>query len=445
MTYKLRITPLSDREALINKRLENSQDYGEVIYDFRSVTHTPKVISLPIEIPVYRMGNCRTFSAQQTEIARKKLEKDHFDKGQELASAQQTQHKILVELAGRGSETVTPIITVLKDEGQREKLLITSTGVVVNGNRRLAAMRELCIRNDGSIDERFTHVLVAVLPSDVTLDEIDDLEADFQAKRETKLEYDWISDASLIRRQVSKGRTAIQVAERLRRNKTDVENALLALDEADLYLSEWVKKPGEYDLVKDGQQIFSDLPKAINNKDTNLQNASRAIAWSIYTNRDKVSGRVYRLNATFGKLAPKVLEILDDQLNLPVSDDAGPAEDDFDVDIDTDATVKDYTPIIKALRDDKANEDTIDTLLDACETAIELDKGQKNENAALRTLSRVNSQVISIDISLAGSSTLSAIIKQIGSIRTGLDKIEVAVQARKMGSTSKEKEESKSP
>ena len=436
----LKITPLSHREALIKQRLEVSCEDGEVIYDFRSDILTPKVISLPIDVPVYRMGNCRTFSAQQTEIARKKLAKDYFEKGQELASVQQMQHKILVELSGRGSETVTPIITVLKDEGQREKLLITSTGVVVNGNRRLAAMRELSIRNDGSIDDRFTNALVAVLPSDVTLNEIDDLEADFQAKRETKLEYDWISDASLIRRQANKGRTAKQIAERLRRTKADVENALLALDEADLYLSEWMNKPGEYDLVNEGQQIFGDLPKAINNKDTNLQNASRAIAWSIYTNREKISGRVYRLNATFGKLAPKVLELLNDQLDLPASYADEDDEDDFAVDIETDATVKDYTPIIKALRNDKANEDTIDTLLDACETAIELDKGQKNENAALKTLSQVHSKVIAIDIRLAGSSTLSAIINQIESIRNGLNKIEVDIQARKKGSTSKEEE-----
>ncbi|MBK5932421.1 hypothetical protein C8N32_11562 [Rhodovulum imhoffii] len=437
MTYKITLKPRAEREAMIAKRLEASDEFGETIYDFRSGSFTPKVISLPIDVPVYRMENCRTFSAQQTEIAREGLAKDFFEKGQELTTAQQAQHEILAKLAKQGTESVTPIISVLEKDGQRETILITSTGVVINGNRRLAAMRELKTRKDGAVDERFTNIKCAVLPPDVTRDEIDDIEADLQARPQTKLDYDWIGDARLIRRQVGKGRSTKEVADRLRRSKPDIENVLQALDEADLYLSEWVKKPGEYDLLQDGQQIFGDLPKAIAKKDVNLQNASRAIAWSIYENRDKISGRVYRLNAAFGKLAPKVLEILDERLELPFNDDEDLVDDDdFAIDIDDDGISKDYTPIIDALRDADGNDDRIMTLIDACETAIELDKGEKNEEAALKTLAQVNSKVTGIDISAAGTSTLPAILKQIGSIRKNLDKIETTVKARQQGGAS---------
>ncbi|MGM0583938.1 MAG: hypothetical protein ACQEUZ_04750 [Pseudomonadota bacterium] len=442
MTYKIDLKPRAEREAMIAKRVETSDEFGESIYDFRSGTFTPKVISLPIDVPVYRMENCRTFSAQQTEIAREDLPKDFFEKGQELTTAQQAQHAILARLAKQGSESVTPIISVLEKDGQRETILITSTGVVVNGNRRLAAMRELKSRKDGSVDERFTNVRCTVLPRDVTRDEIDDIEADLQARPQTKLDYDWIGDARLIRRQVGKGRSTKEVADRLRRSKTDIENVLQSIDEADLYLSEWVKKPGEYDLLQDGQQIFGDLPKAIAKKDVNLQNASRAIAWSIYENRDKISGRVYRLNAAFGKLAPKVLEILEERLELPVNEDDDPADDeDFAIDIDDDGGSKDYTPIIEALRDEDADDDRITTLIDVCETAIELDKDQKNEEAALKALAQVNSKVTGIDISAAGSSTLPAILKQIASIRKNLDKIEDAVEKRQSAGASDTKGE----
>lgn len=434
MTYKISLKPRAEREAMIAKRVEASGEFGETIYDYRSGTFTPKVISLPIEVPVYRMENCRTFSAQQTEIARKGLPKEFFEKGQELTSAQQVQHEILARLATVGTDSVTPINSVLQKEGQRETILITSTGVVVNGNRRLAAMRELKTRRDGSVDERFTNIRCAVLPPDVTRDEIDDIEADLQARLPTKLDYDWIGDARLIRRQVGKNRSTKEVADRLRRSKADIENVLQALDEADLYLSEWVKKPGEYDLLQDGQQIFGDLPKAIAKKDANLQNASRAIAWSIYENRDRISGRVYRLNAAFGKLAPQVLEALEDQLELPVDDDDNQVDYyDFAIDIENDGESRDYTPIIEALRDEDTRDEAITTLIEACETAIELDKGQKNEEAALKALAQINSKVTGIDISAAGSPTLPAILKQIGSIRKALDKIEAAIQARQKG------------
>jgi len=431
VTYKISLKSRAKREAMISERAEASDEFGETIYDFRSGTFTPKVISLPIDFPVYRMENCRTFSAQQTEIARGEHPNDFFEKGQEFTTAQQAQHEILATLANQGTESVTPIVSVLEKDGQRETILITSTGVVVNGNRRLAAMRELKTRKDGSVDERFTNIRCAVLPPDVTRDEVDDIEADLQARPQTKLDYDWIGDARLIRRQVGKNRTTKEVADRLRRSKTDIENVLQALDEADLYLSEWIEKPREYELLQDGQQIFGDLPKAIAKKDVNLQNASRAIAWSIYENRDKVSGRVYRLNAGFGKLAPKVLEILEDELELPVDDDDDPADiDDFAIDIDDDGSSKDYTPIIEMLRGEDSKDETVSTLIEACETAIELDKGQKSEEAALKALSQVNSKVAGIDISAAGTSTLPAVLKQIGSIRKGLDKIEAAVQAR---------------
>ena len=442
MSYTVKIKPRSEREAMITKRLGSSDEFGETIFDFRSGSYTPKVVSLPIDLPVYRMENCRTFSAQQTEIARQSRDKDFFEKGQELTTAQQAQHDILAKLAKQGTESVTPIISVLQEDGQREEILITSTGTVVNGNRRLSAMRELLARKDGSVDERFTNIRCAVLPADVTRDEIDDIEADLQARPQTKLDYDWIGDARLIRRQVGKNRSTKQVADRLRRSKVDIENVLQALDEADLYLSEWIEKPGEYDLVGEGQQIFGDIPKAIANKDANLQNASRAIAWSIYENRDKITGRVYRLNPAFGKLAPKVLEILDDQLELPSKEENEiDDDDDFAIDIDGDDSTEDYTSIIEALRDDTAKDETIITLVEACETAIELDKGQKNEDAALKALVQVNSKITSIDVSMAGNKTLPAMLKQIESIRKGVDKIEATIALRQSAKSSDDKNE----
>lgn len=433
MTYVIKITPRSEREAMIENRTAASTEFGETIFDFRSGTYTPKLISLPINVPLYRMENCRTFSAQQTVIAREGLDKEHFALGQELTTAQQSQHEILAKLAKEGPGSVTPIIAVLQKDGQREAILISSSGVVVNGNRRLSALRELVRKSDGSVDERFTNIQCAVLPPDASGDEIDDIEADLQARPQTKLDYDWIGDARLVRRQVDKGRSTKEVADRLRRNKSEIENVLQSLDEADLYLSEWLEKPREYELLQDGQQIFGDLPKSIAKKDTNLQNASRAIAWSIYENRDKIGGRVYRLNAAFGKLAPKVLEILEEQLDLSDNLDVSSSEDDFAIEIDPDDASKDYTAIIEALRDETARDDVIETLIDACETVLELEKGQKNEQAALRALSQINSKITGIDVSYAGAKTLPAMLKQLETIRSGLSRIEAAITARQAG------------
>ncbi len=439
MTYNIKITPLSERETLITKRLANSTDDGETIHDFRSEKLTPKVIALPINIPVYRMGNCRTFSAQQSEIALQELASDFFVKGQELAQTQQIQHSILAKLSKQGTTSVTPIYSLLETEGQRKEILITSSGVVVNGNRRLSALRELYNLKDGAEKEKFSHVLCAVLPSDTTPDEIDDIEADLQARPQSKLDYDWIGDAQLVRRQVSKqGRTSKQVADRLRRSKIDIENVLQALDEADLYLSDWVEKPGRYELVSgDGQQIFGDIPKSIAKKDLELQNASRAIAWSLFENRDRISGRVYNLNPAFGKLAPKVLDMLGEQLDfdeITVSDDDN-FEDNFAIEIDDENGSTNYLPIIQALRNEETKEDAVSSLIEVCETAIELDRGQKSEKAGLKALSAAHAKLTGVDVLTSGKKYLPAMLKQIESIGRVLSKIEGDIDKRQSAET----------
>ncbi len=442
MAYNFRITPRAEREALINRRLESSREFGEIIYDFRSDNYTPKVISLPIGIPVYRMENCRTFTAQQNDIATQSLDNDFFAKGQEFSTAQQAQHEILFKLAKQSTESVTSIYDVLEKDGQREPILITSTGVVVNGNRRLSAMRELMRQKDDSVDERFSHIRCAVLPPDITPDEVDDIEADLQARPQTKLDYDWIGDARLISRQVNKGRSTKEVADRLRRSKTEIENVLQSLDEADLYLTEWVEKPREYHLLKDGEQIFSDIPKNIDKKDPQLQEASRAIAWSIYENRDRVPGRVYSLNAAFGRLAPKVLDIIEDRIDIEQEDkEHSDDEDDFSIDIvgDIDDSGKNYKPIINALKNEVTKDDTVNVLLEACETAIESARGERNEKAPLKTLSQVHARIIGIDTNAAGQDTLSPMLKQIEAIRIVLKKIETTIQMRQAGESAGDK------
>ena len=418
--YEIKLTPRSEREAVIQKRLESATE-TETLWDFRGTQATLKIVSLPIDMPVYRMANCRTYSDQQDAIAKEGLEKTYFSKGQELSTVQLTQHGILAKLAKKeaSSTAASAIYGVLETEGQRDPLLITSTGVVVNGNRRLSAMRELYAEDDGSPKSKYANVRCMVLPPDVTPDEIDDIEANEQARAPTKLDYDWIGDAQLVRRQISKGRTTKVVAEQLRRSEADVRNLLQSIEEADLYLNEWAKKPGQYSIVSgDGEQIFGDLPKRLSGQSVSLASASRAIAWSLFDNRDKVPGRVYAYNAAFGKLAPAVLANVAEQLGLPVTSEAGAEEDDdtFAIDITGGAGGEDYSSIITALQSPETREDAVDALIDASISALERDRGQRSKGAALKALVQVHAKLAGIDLTMAGISTYAAIGKQIESI-----------------------------
>lgn len=423
MSYEIHVKPRAERQAIITIALEASERKDR-LDDYRGEPIDLKVVSLEIGLPVYRMANCRTFSEQQNSMAKKGLDPTFFSKGQESTEAQSEQHEILRRITKGAKASIANIDEVLTLEGQRESILITSTGVVVNGNRRLSAMREL-YASDPTKYSKFSHVKCAVLPSDASADDIDDVEAALQARPQTKLDYDWIGEAQLVRRQRQKGRTVDQVAAQLRRKPPEIKNLLQALEEAELYLTTWANKPGQYALVaEDGEQLFKDIPKQIGSQDTQMQNASRAIAWTVFENADRFSGRIYNYNAAFGKLAPQVVQSVTEELGIELSKAEDEDSGQFDFAIDEDDQVLDYSPFVEALRGEDTKDDALDALVDACVTAIEREKGKKRKDAALKSLGQVHSKLAAIDVSTAGKSTYRPMLKQIESIGDILARLE---------------------
>ena len=419
MKYQIKVTPRGERKAVVAQALEASED-KERLDDFRGQPVDLKVVILSIELPVYRMANCRTFSEQQNSIVESGRDPLFFESGQESGEAQGEQHRILTKITKNAKASIANIYEVLESEGQREAILITSAGVVVNGNRRLSAIRDMYAQ-DPIEHKKFSHVKCAVLPSDATSDDIDDLEATLQARPQTKLDYDWIGEARLIRRQIDKGRTHGQVAEQLRRKPAEISNALKALTEAELYLTTWVNKPGQYSLVsEDGEQLFNDIPKQTTSQDAQLQRASRAIAWSVFENAERFTGRIYSYNAAFGKLAPKVIDAVSKKLGLQYGKDEGTESDQFDIAIDEDDQVSDYSAFIDALRNEGTKKEAVGALVEACDTALESDRGKRQKDAALKAFSQVHSKLEAINTDSAGPNTYQPMLNQIKAIEKKL-------------------------
>lgn len=413
MSYQIAIVSRAEREARIIKG--RSSPVGELVFhDFRNASTKLPEIMLGIEVPIYRMENYRTFTDQREYSLKEGLPQAYFTAGQEIESVQQVQHNLLAALARRGvAGSVVPVIDVLKKEKQREPLLITSSGVVVNGNRRLAGMRELL-----PDEPSFSHVRCAVLPEDATADDILNIEAALQAKPETKLDYDWIGDAQLVSRLVTLHKGTAEVARRLDRSEKEIKNAMLALAEADLYLKEWAQAEGAYSRVReDAEQLFKDLPKQLEGKDPALQRASRAVAWTLFDNKDKLPGRVYNFNPAFGKLAAEVLDQVASDLGLPtetkVSDeDAGG----FDVDVGGDDAAISYDAVVDALKSSEQDESVVDTLIEAAQNAVEIARGQKSGQAALKAVQQAHAKLMAVDVQRAAPETRSPMRKQLEAI-----------------------------
>ncbi len=425
MKYQVKLTDPTERAVVIGNASAASDKHEDFDF-FRDQTIPLPVVRLPIDLPVYRMENFRTFSEQGEHIARERLGEDYFKKGQEKESVQQVQHHILAKLAAKGkSDSVVPILDVLEREGQRERLLITRSGVVVNGNRRLAAMRELFALSADDYPH-FSHVNCMVLPADALPRDVLEMEAILQARPETKLDYDWIGEAELLNAMLKLKGTAEAVAKRLGRKANEVKTTLQALSEADLYLKEWCKTPGEYRRVaEDGEQLFKDLPALLSGKTQQLQDASRAIAWALFDNRGRLEGRVYNYNIVIGKRAEDVLDRLADQLGLAsdAGGDMGGNGDDFEFEMEGDEERGAYDEVLQALKDSDKRAEAVDALVEISTGVVESEKDKRSGHAALKAITVANAKLAEVDLTRADPKTYETIDKQLLSIANRTQKL----------------------
>lgn len=433
MTYRIQIAAPVNRAATIASKVVATTDKRE-FFGFRNRRHELHLIQVPIGLPVYRMENFRTFTDQRDYIATEGKPSNYFSAGQESEEVQQAQHQLLYRLALKGkTDSVVPVSDVLEVEGQRQPLLITAGGVVVNGNRRLAALRELY--GQGSKFTHFSHIDVLVLPADATTEEIVDIEANLQAVPETKLDYDWIGEAQLINRLVNLGRSPKDVADQLRRKEKDIKYAIQTLAEADLYLKEAPGTEGNYrEIREDAEQLFGDLPKLLEGKSEQMKEASRIIAWTLYQNKERLEGRLYAYNAAIGGLADAVLDRVADELGIATeaaadgsTDDSA---DDFAIDIGDEPQVTSFAGVLAVLKASD-NDAAVEALIEAAQAEIQIDKGQRSGKAALKSVQQAHAKLASVDISRAEKSTIPKISKQLEAIKSLVEGLEKKIAKSK--------------
>lgn len=152
------------------------------------------MIRVPIDLPKYRMDNGRTASLQVEHLAlNPKLRPDIFSGDPELWDAQEAQHKLLLQLGKQ--QDLAKFFADTKNK-QINPILLDENGFVVNGNRRLAAWRELLIEPSGKYSH-FADIDVAVLPH-LTDQEIDRLEARLQIEKDIRADYNWDAQANMM-------------------------------------------------------------------------------------------------------------------------------------------------------------------------------------------------------------------------------------------------------
>ena len=238
---------LSVRKAQLEKwsREAGSGSYRTERFEYNSEQHDLRVFKVDINFPYYRLDNGRTMRSQQEYLDKESLDKTIFS-DQTSSRAQEIQHEILLKMIDDAE-----LRKALNDDGQRDPVLLSSTGVVVNGNRRLAAMRML----------GFQHLDAVVLP-DLPEKEISKIEMRLQMRQEAKQDYNWVDELLVIHRNHTEKDMSIEEIRKAMNKKTaTVQSQLLQLQLLEKYLVS-MKQDGQYYQVDGEQMAFKTLATA---------------------------------------------------------------------------------------------------------------------------------------------------------------------------------------
>jgi hypothetical protein len=182
--------PILDQERVehLLARQETSKKKGILPAWPRSDKELPLV---ELEVVWVRLStlNHRTKSEQMKAIHEKR-QGDLFSADPNGETAQSAQYDIL-----SSQEGFDDLKADLKDRGQQLPAVVTAEGVLINGNRRSAALRSLFVDDDYRPGQ---YISCLILPSDATIVEMVDLETELQIAREFKEDYTWVNEALLI-------------------------------------------------------------------------------------------------------------------------------------------------------------------------------------------------------------------------------------------------------
>lgn len=204
MAAKFGVPPEGEKiRSMVEERLEQAMkdNSAKVTVDWRGEQKYLYVISMPVDA-LYFNPDTHRIRAQRTLDPERNRVLDEEPWGE---PAQDYLHYLLSRRPSNPTQ-VDPDFTVLKDElddfGQKEPGIISPNGILVDGNTRAAALREIGMRD----------IRVGVLPADTSQGDINEVELALQLRRDKRREYSYINRLIAIEEQLAGRRREEDVA-----------------------------------------------------------------------------------------------------------------------------------------------------------------------------------------------------------------------------------------
>jgi hypothetical protein len=414
--------PLPQREQTLSD-IQKGPSVGTWKERFQGDSKSFSTYTVRIDMPKYRMENGRTKAAQLTYIAAEKKPADFFgsDKA-ENNEVQAAQHKLLVSMA---KSPKANLLQFFKSNKQDQPLILDSKGFVVNGNRRLAALREL-YEEDKTAYAHFSHIEVVILPPCEERD-ILELEARLQTHPDIKDDYSWIATALMFREQSAHFDEEI-LARIHKKTPKDIRTELDKLAAAEEYLK-IRDKEGNYLSLEKQDYAFEKLCQARGklNKQPGRQQFLCEIVYRLIEN--PLGDRLY-------KSIPEALEVLD-EIRSVIEEEILPEQvknitADADKIRDTDIFGKTATPeddafiiATKALQNSTSADQAliIDAIRLAIQDKVEQDRISNINNYALKKITTANTNLADAVNGLGKTTSREGFKAQLGQIEQRIKEI----------------------
>ncbi|MFI6325533.1 transcriptional regulator [Nonomuraea sp. NPDC050556] len=189
--------------SMISERLAEavSANGEKITIEWRGQQKHLYVISMPVDLLYYNPDTHR-IRAQRTLDPVRDLALDNDPWGHEAQDYLDTLLKCEPSDPDKVDEDYKALRDNLENFGQKDPGIITIHGVLVNGNTRGAALRELGEK----------HIRVGVLPDSSTWDDIGSVELSLQLRKEHKRGYSYINQLIAIDEQLKAGRRPDDIA-----------------------------------------------------------------------------------------------------------------------------------------------------------------------------------------------------------------------------------------
>lgn len=391
---------LPERKRLI-QRLTAAPSDRKYSLRFQGRAHQLDVYTVAISFPKYRLSNGRTQALQEQFLAaHPDLPRDFFSRDQEAESAQAEQHKLLKSLVSEAG-----LYNYFKKNPQDDPLILTSNGIVVNGNRRLCAMREL-LADDPQKFVRFRNVQVVFLPA-CSEEDIDELEAQLQIIPDIKAEYTWVARACMMRRrQADHGYDALNLSRIYQMPQKDVAEELELLALADQYLDFWGSSK-KYDMVTADEFAFRTLRKDLRGlHDPKEREFLKAVAFVLIKNKPEGAGRLHTFIDKVAKDRSVIASRLHTFLGEPVINDQVKAEEAVHEDPADAELLGSAQPIYEVsgkLRDPSKADELSRLVIDVVEGERAKKRQEDRENSVVLNLINAYTNVQSAALALSSS------------------------------------------